>query len=122
VRKRDIPRRLLNIHVRLLLAQCLLFILLECTGETLTTYYWVTLALLIVFGVFLFPFLASRSVRQQEVRFRTYTSPGSELLQIGTCALLVSIHYDAPILMYVIAGATLLGGLALLARYSASAS
>lgn len=117
MRKRDIPRRLFNIHIRLLLAQCLLFILLESTNEQLTVCYCVALALLIIFGVALFPYLASKNTQRDEIRFRTYTSPGSELLQMGTCALLLSIHFKAPRLMCTIAGASCLGGLILLARH-----
>ncbi len=120
MRKRDIPRRLLNIHVRLILAQTVLFIMLE-SMKSHSPYYWTTLGFLLLCGVVVFPIFASRSTRRHEVRFRNYTSPGSELLQIGACGLFLSLHFDAPVFVYIVVGSVILIGLRLMARYRAHA-
>lgn len=114
--KRKFPRRLFNIHFRLLLAQAILFGILEVTRESMPTYWMITLVLLGGFGVILFPYLASRSVQRGEREFQHRISPGSEILQIGTCALLFFIHFDVPLGLHVIAGAGVLLGIVLMRR------
>lgn len=119
MRKRDIPKHLFNIHARLLLLQLLLFTLLEITHDD-HALYTASEGLMIFLGLLLFPFIASRNIRARKEAFQRYTSPGSELLQIGMCGLLLSIHFNA-LWFAAIPVILLFCGIFLLARYQTDA-
>jgi hypothetical protein len=86
-------KRLLNTNIRLVLIQLLSFLVLAYAQQDVWL-HTMAITIFVLVGFLLFPHIVSRRARQYSP-FPRYSSPGSELLQMSVCGILLAIHFDA---------------------------